>query len=79
MSTKELKQLLHNRIDEITDEDLLKEISLLVETSTGNTEMFDLLSAKEKNAIEAGLIDYKEGRLYTESEMRSHLAKWFTK
>lgn len=79
MSTKELKILLHNRIDEITDEDLLKEISLLVETSSGNTELFDLLSDDEKAAIEAGIKNYKEGKVFTESEMKSHLSKWITK
>lgn len=76
MSTKELKELIHHKIDETDDESVLREISTLLDSET---DLWDQLSEEEKQAINEGVKDADEGRLYTSEEVKNQVKKWLLK
>lgn len=74
MSATELKLEIINKIISITDTEILSEIYRLV-----NLETSFKLSEEDKKAIEIGLKDIKEGRVYTSEKANYLLQKWLKK
>lgn len=78
MSATELKLESINKIISITDTEILSEIYRLVNLES-NLETSFILSEEEKKAIELGLNDIKEGRVYTSEKANYLLQKWLKK
>jgi predicted AAA+ superfamily ATPase len=78
MSTTELKLEIINKITSITDTEILSEIYRLVNLES-NMESSYKLSEEEKKAIELGLKDVKEGRLYSNEQADNLIQEWLKK
>ncbi|WP_194974896.1 hypothetical protein [Aquiflexum lacus] len=78
MSTTELKLEIINKITSITDTEILSEIYRLVNLES-NMETSYKLSEEEKKAIELGLKDVKEGRLYSNEQADNLIQEWLKK
>jgi predicted transcriptional regulator len=76
MSTKEKKLEIIRKISSLEDELILEEVLRLV-TSTDSPENYSPLSSEEITAIEMGLKDIEEGRVYTEKDARKIIEKNF--
>jgi predicted transcriptional regulator len=78
MSASELKLHIINKVSSINDASILKEIYKLVNMESEiDTEY--RLSAEEKKAIELGLKDIEEGRVYTSEQADNMLKEWLRK
>jgi predicted AAA+ superfamily ATPase len=78
MSTTDLKLEIINKITSITDTEILSEIYRLVNLES-NMETSYKLSEEEKKAIELGLKDVKEGRLYSNEQADNLIQEWLKK
>jgi predicted AAA+ superfamily ATPase len=78
MSTTELKLEIINKITSITDTEILSEIYRLVNLES-NMETSYKLSEEGKKAIELGLKDVKEGRLYSNEQADNLIQEWLKK
>jgi predicted AAA+ superfamily ATPase len=78
MSTTELKLEIINKITSITDTEILSEIYRLVNLES-NMETSYKLSEEEKKAIELGLKEVKEGRLYSNEQADNLIQEWLKK
>lgn len=78
MSTTELKLEIINKITSITDTEILSEIYRLVNLES-NIDTSYKLSEEEKKAIELGLKDVKEGRLYSNEQADNLIQEWLKK
>jgi predicted transcriptional regulator len=78
MSTAELKSNLHRLIDKVQDSKTLKITYLLLsKNEEGNKDWWDSISKREKAAIEEGLRDIKEGRVFSHSKVMKELKAEF--
>ncbi|NBP68411.1 MAG: hypothetical protein EBU52_06660 [Cytophagia bacterium] len=78
MSASELKLHIINKVSSINDASILEEIYKLVNMESEiDTEY--RLSAEEKKAIELGLKDIEEGRVYTSEQADNMLKEWLRK
>ena len=78
MSANELKLRIIDKVSSITDESILEEIYKLVNIESEMDTIYRL-SDEEKKAIELGLKDIEQGRVYT-SEQADHMMKeWLRK
>lgn len=78
MSATELKLEIINKITSITDPEILSEIYRLVNL-VSNMETSYNLSEEEKKAIEIGLKDIKEGRVFTSEQADNLIQEWLKK
>ena len=78
MSVIELKLQIINRLSTIDDEQVLEEILKLVNFESDMDAVYQLTDA-EKKAIDAGLKDVKEGKVYSSEEADMMMNKWLRK
>jgi hypothetical protein len=78
MSASELRLQIINKVSSINDELILEEIYRLVNAESEMDAMYKL-SAEEKSAIELGLKDVKEGRVYTSEQADNLIKEWLKK
>lgn len=78
MKTTELKNQIINKINLISNQDVLEEIYKIV---TFQKEIDDIykLSIEEKKAVENGLIDIENGDVYTTEDANKLLREWLKK
>jgi predicted transcriptional regulator len=78
MSASELKLHIINKVSSINDASILEEIYKFVNMESEiDTEY--RLSAEEKKAVELGLKDLEEGRVYTSEQANNMLKEWLRK
>lgn len=70
MSTIELKNKLHSLIDSIGDNERLQAMLIFMNSNT-TTDWWDDLSDENKNDIEEGLNDLKNGSIHSDEEVRN--------
>ena len=73
MSTAELKSSLHKLIEDINDPQKLQLTFNLLKGENTEEDLWDSLSAEEKAAIEEGLDDLENGRIYTHEEVKKQM------
>jgi predicted transcriptional regulator len=78
MSASELRLQIINKVSSINDELILEEIYRLVNVESEIDALYKL-SSEEKNAIELGLKDLKEGRVYTSEQAENMIKEWLKK
>ena len=81
MSISEIKNHLHQQIDKISDESLLKEIDEIISrTQDANSdEVWNKLPDDLKRSIEEGLIQSETGQVISHEEFLIRFGKWSTK
>lgn len=60
----------------LTDQTLIERIKLLRETQSTKTDWWEEISLAEKEAIDQGLEDARNGRLTPHEEVRKRYEKW---
>lgn len=78
MSTTDLKLQIINKITSIKDELILEEIYKLVNLEADLDRVYTLTDV-EKKAIDIGLKDLKEGRVYSSEVAESRMKEWLKK
>jgi len=78
MSATELKLQIINKVSSITDELILEEIYRLVNIESKMDSIYRLTD-EEKKAIELGLKDIAEGRVYTSEQADNMIKEWLKK
>lgn len=78
MSTTELKLQIINKVSSIDDQLILEEIYRLVNIESEMDSVYRL-SAEEKKAIEIGLKDIEEGRVFTSEQADNMIKEWLRK
>lgn len=66
------------RVSSIDNEELLKEIYDII-GAEAELEPIYKLTAEEKEAIEVGLKDLREGRVFSSKEANDHIQEWLKK
>ena len=78
MSVTELKLQIINKITTIEDELILEEIYKLVDIESGMDSVYRL-TADERKAIDTGLRDIKENRVYSSEAADNMIKEWLRK
>lgn len=78
MSATELKLRIINKITTIEDKLILEEIYKLVDLESGMDSVYRL-TVDERNAIEIGLKDIKENRVYSSEAADKMIKEWLKK
>ncbi|MBI3235848.1 MAG: hypothetical protein HYZ42_17735 [Bacteroidetes bacterium] len=78
MSATELKLQIINKITTIEDELILEEIYKLVDLESGMDSVYRL-TADERKAIDIGLKDIKENRVYSSEVADNMIKEWLKK
>ena len=78
MSSAELKLRIINKVSSINDELILQEIYRLINIESDMDSIYKL-SEEEKKAVEMGLKDLKEGRVYTSEQADNMIKEWLRK
>lgn len=78
MSVSELKLQIINKISAIEDELILEEIYKLVDMESGMDAVYRLTD-DERKAIETGLKDIKENRVYSSEAADNMIREWLKK
>lgn len=78
MSVTELKLQIINKITTIEDELILEEIYKLVDLESGMDSVYRL-TVDERNAIDVGLKDIKENRVYSSEAADNMIKEWLRK
>jgi len=78
MSVTELKLQIINKIATIEDELILEEIYKLVELESEMDSIYRL-TEDERKAVEAGLKDIKENRVYSSEAADNMIREWLRK
>jgi hypothetical protein len=78
MSITELKQRIISRITSIENELILEEIFKLVEKESEIDSLYRLTDT-ERKAIEIGLADLKDGRVYSTEVAENMIQTWLKK
>jgi hypothetical protein len=78
MSVTELKLRIINKIMTIEDELILKEIFRLVDLESEMDSVYRLTNDEQK-AIDTGLKDIKEGRVYSSEAADNMIKEWLRK
>ena len=78
MSTNEIKERLHQVIDEIEDSSLLIDINEYIEDviREDETPFTDIQKLALDKAIQQGLKDFEEGRFYSLEEIKKKIPEW---
>lgn len=79
MSTIELRNKLHSLIDSINDNEKLKAVLTLLNNKESNDDWYNDLSSNQKQSIEKGLDDIKNGRLKSNVEAKAHIDNFISK
>lgn len=76
MSSSELKLNIHNLIDGISDNSVLKAVHTLLSKATAtNTDWYDDLSNEAKASLEKGINDAEQGNFVPFEQIRSEVDK----
>ena len=75
MSTRE--KVLH-KIQNTKDDNLLQEVLKMIDIQAELDEVTEL-SLEEENAIEEGLSDVREGRMYEDKDVKEFFQQWLQK
>ncbi len=75
MSREELKEFLHQRIDEVDSEELLKKVIFWLDINTGLEEPYKLTKA-EQQAVQEGLEDYQKGNTTSHEDFKKEVRGW---
>jgi hypothetical protein len=78
MSVTELKLRIINKITTIEDELILEEIYKLVDLESGMDSVYRL-TVDERKAIDVGLKDIKENRVYSSEAADNMIKEWLRK
>ncbi len=78
MSATELKLQIINKITTIKDELILEEIYKLVDLESGMDSIYRL-TVDERKAIDIGLKDIKENRVYSSEAADNMIKEWLRK
>jgi hypothetical protein len=78
MSTTELKLRIINKITTIEDELILEEIYKLVDLESGMDSLYRL-TVDERKAIDVGLKDINENRVYSSEAADNMIKEWLRK
>ena len=78
MSATELKLQIINKVTAITDELILEEIFKLVSIESEMDSIYRLTDT-ERKAVESGLTDIQEGRMYTSEQADKMIKEWLKK
>ncbi len=78
MSVSELKLQIINKITTIEDELILEEIYKLVDLESGMDSVYRL-TVDERKAIDVGLKDIKENRVYSSEAADNMIKEWLRK
>ena len=78
MSIPELKSQIIKRLSLIEDEMILQEIYNLINVELSNDAIYNL-SDQEKKAIEAGLNDIQNGKVYNSEKANDLMNEWLKK
>ena len=78
MSTKELKYLLISKIDDTEDEQLLKAIYTLLNSSTSQNDTF-IVSETQAESIYQGKKDIELGNYILNEDLHKDVMKWLNK
>ena len=78
MSSTELKLQIINKVSAIKDELILEEIYKLVNLESEMDSVYRLTDA-ERNAINIGLTDAKEERVYSSQAAENMITEWLKK
>jgi hypothetical protein len=78
MSATELKVQIINKITTIEDELILEEIFKLVDIESG-MDSFYRLTPDERTAVNIGLKDVKENRVYSSEAADNMISEWLRK
>jgi hypothetical protein len=78
MSVTELKLQIINKITTIEDELILEEIYKLVDLESGMDSVYRL-TVDERKAIDVGLKDIKENRVYSSEAADNLIKEWLRK
>ena len=78
MSATELKLQIINKITSIEDELILEEIYKLVSLESEMDSVYRLTDA-ERTAVDLGLKDVKEGRVYSSEAAENMIKEWLGK
>ncbi|HRG78739.1 MAG TPA: hypothetical protein PL167_03975 [Cyclobacteriaceae bacterium] len=78
MSVTELKLQIINKITTIEDELILEEIYKLVDLESGMDSVYRL-TVDERKAIDVGLKDIKENRVYSSEAADNMIKEWLRK
>lgn len=78
MSATELKIQIINKITTIEDELILEEIYKLVDIESGMDSIYRL-TGDERSAINIGLKDIEENRVYSSEAANEMIAEWLKK
>lgn len=78
MSTTDLKLKIINQITSVKDKRILEEIYRLINLESELDDTY-ILSEEEKKAVDIGLKDVKEGRIYTDEQADNLMREWLKK
>lgn len=78
MSTIELKSQIINKINSIEDKTILEEIYNLLMLEVEMDKIYQL-TTEEKKAVEAGLLDIKNGKVVSSEKANALIKEWLKK
>lgn len=78
MNSIELKNKIINKVRQVEDEEILKEIYKLLDDSLEDTDIM-MLSENHKNAIEIAKVQMEEGEYLTNEQANKEIGKWLNK
>ena len=76
MNAQSVKADIIQWITGLDDQSILLELKKIMEQSTKKIDWWDTLSIEERQSIERGLEDSKNGRTMPHSEVRKKYEKW---
>ena len=77
MDVTELRTELHNKIDKITDRNILQALrTLLSNKAIEKSDWWDTLTEEEHKEIELGLAEAKRGEVIPHEEVMKKYKKW---
>lgn len=78
MNSIELKNKIINRVRQVDDEEILKEIYKLLDDSLEDPDIM-MLSENHKNAIEIAKVQMEKGEYLNNEQANKEIGKWLNK
>lgn len=78
MTMSDLRRKIIDELSSIEDEEILREIYRMVKVESDLQPIHPLTEA-ERKAIDAGMKDIEEGRVFTSKEAKAQIKKWLRK
>jgi hypothetical protein len=78
MSNIELKEKIFGKINQISDNGLLSEVSRILEISSTDSEIF-ITSLNHKAAINEAIVQIEDNNFLTEIQANSEIERWLSK